>query len=197
MLGQRKVGISRSFITSLTATLREHPAEIKAVLEAYGILPDTTDDAGLVGILRFATDIGFYAPAIAFARGWPWSTNVYVYHFNQPNPWDGPFKGEATHILDVAFLFQNYNEYLSGDEKAVAKAFAEHLIKFVNGKEPFPVFTGGKGGAMVYGPPADGATFIEGSIPEDVGRSSALINIAERIGYDLLAKVWNNFLASR
>jgi hypothetical protein len=194
MFGEQKAGISKSFTQSLSRTLHEYHGKADLLSQAYRISPDTADDAGLEKILRFATDIGFYAPVIAFATGWPEGKKAYVYHFNEPNPWNGPWKGRSTHILDVAFLFQNYNEYLSAEQRIVAESFAEHVLVFVNGKPPFPSFSPDKGGAMVYGPPASGSAFIESSAPEEMGRSGAISRIAERIGFDVLSSVWDNFM---
>lgn len=194
MLGPAQAGISKRFVNSVSHTLQDHPSEAAQISKVYEISPDTADDVGLIRILRFATDIGFYAPAMAFAEGWPEGKSAYLYHFNAPNPWDGPWKGEANHILDVAFLFQNYNEYLSAEQTAIAESFAEHFLSFINGKPPFPDFSAEKGGAMVYGPPASGAAFMESSAPEQVGRSGTISDIAQRIGFDLLATVWNNFM---
>ena len=196
MLSGSKAGISKSFIQSLTSTLRDYPAESEWLLQIYGISPDTADDNGLIAVLRFATDIGFYAPVTAFAECWAEGGKAYVYHFNEPNCWDGPWKGESTHILDVAFLFQNYNEFQSLEQKLSAERFAEHLILFVNGRDPFPEFSSGKRGAMVYGPPTTGTVFVESSAPEQVGRSGFLERVAERVGFDMLSSVWSNFMAS-
>ena len=194
MLGPAQARISERFVKSVSRTLQDHSNEADLILQVYKISPDTADDVGLIRILRFATDIGFYEPAIAFAKGWPEGRSAYLYHFNAPNPWDGPWKGEANHILDVAFLFQNYNEYLSAEERAVAERFAENLISFINSKPPFPAFSAEKGGAMIYGPPASGSTFIESFAPEQVGRSGTISKIAQSIGFDLLATTWSNFM---
>lgn len=74
-----------------------------AILNTYALSLDAANDPGLIIVLRFATGISFLAPAMAFASGWPRPSNACMYHFNEPNPWDGPFKGEATQFLDVAF----------------------------------------------------------------------------------------------
>jgi carboxylesterase type B len=185
-------GIAEAFKDSLTNTFRNHPTEVEPFLQAYGINNKATDLQAMDSILRFATDIGFYASSLTIAQAWP--RKAHVYHFNEPNPWDGPAKGESSHILDIAFLFRNYNEYLSDQQRATAEKFAENFISFVNGKEPFPSYTPGEGGAMVYGQPADGSTFVKGSKAENYGRRRTVFEFADRVGLDTLSAAWDNFL---
>lgn len=110
-LDARNPGIASKFVESTNKTLSSHPEAASALLSAYNITPSTSDDEAVVSILRFATDISFYAPALAFAKGWPQTKDnkIFLYHFNEGNPWEGRFKGEAGHILDVSYLFQNFN----------------------------------------------------------------------------------------
>ncbi|KAK1777632.1 Alpha/Beta hydrolase protein [Copromyces sp. CBS 386.78] len=65
-------------------------------------------------VLDLATDICFALGARAFARAWSQKpgAEAFLYRFNVPNPWDGPWKGHATHILDIALALQNYREHL-------------------------------------------------------------------------------------
>jgi hypothetical protein len=94
-LAQRKVGIAVALATSLTANLSAQAAE--AVLLAYGISTTTEDDEAMKLIFDLATDIAYVAPALAYARSFP--GKAYYYHFNEPNPWEGLFKGYSTHIF--------------------------------------------------------------------------------------------------
>ena len=52
-------------------------------------------------------------------------------------------EGDTTHVLDVAFLFQNFNEFLPPAQKNVAVRFARCFIKFVNGEAPWATFETG------------------------------------------------------
>src|SRR5882724_11559116 len=99
-----------NFIASVTKHLAPHPGVADALLASYGITASMAHDDALQAILNFITDIGFLAPTLTYARGWPGKS--YVYCFNERNPWEGRFKGHASHILDVAFLFQNFNDAL-------------------------------------------------------------------------------------
>ena len=137
-------------------------------------------------ILEFITDVQFYAPTIVMAQAWPQSS--FVYHFNEPNPWDGPLKGKASHILDVAFLFQNYNQELSAEQQKTAKRFAEDMIKFFSGEAPFPPRATRMTGAQVYGPPGKSdAVFVSSEDPSEYGRSSRVWKLAARFGWDKLS----------
>jgi hypothetical protein len=138
-LAERKAGIASALITSLYANLPAPAAE--AVLQAYGVCSTTEDDEAMKLVLDLATDIAYVAPAVAYAR---YFTKSYYYHFNEPNPWDGPLKGCSTHILDAAFLFQNFNEHMSPKVQEVAKGLATDFVKFANGKSPWVEYSRGK-----------------------------------------------------
>jgi hypothetical protein len=57
---------------------------------------------------------------------------LFFFHIFQPNPFDGPLKGFATHVLDVALIFQNYEEYLPVETAALGKRMAQHFLDFAN-----------------------------------------------------------------
>ncbi|CAI6331486.1 unnamed protein product [Periconia digitata] len=200
-LDAQNPGISSKFIASAKRTLSAHPNTLSTLLESYGITEEMSDDEGLVAILRFISDIAFYASARVFAQGWPKTPDnkVYLYHFNEGNPWDGRFKGEAVHILDVAFLFQNYNDLLSQEQKAVARRYGEDFIAFVNGEEPWAPVKKGKFNARVYGPSGQGvgAEYVESGEPTSVGRSERVLKLGEEVGLDTVGDVFINFLQGR
>lgn len=200
-LDTRNPGIAAKFIDSVNQTLSSHPDAAKTLLSSYNITPSTNDDEAMLSILRFGAEISFYAPALAFAKGWPQTkeNKFFLYHFNEGNPWEGRFKGEAGHILDVAFLFQNYNEFLSEEQKAVSRAYAEDFITFVNGGDPWPPVEGGKMCARVYGPSRDGiiAKYVASGNPEEVGRRSHILKLGEIAGFDIILSVFQNFFQGR
>jgi carboxylesterase type B len=189
MLGPRIAGVAKTFCDSIQKTLGDQD---KKVLEAYDINPNLSDKDGLYSILKFSTDVSFFAPAIAFAQGWP--GKAYVYHFNEPNPWDGDWKGEASHVLDVAYLFQNFNEFLNEAQRQVAVSFAGDFIRFMNGKSPWATF-GTKKGAQVYGPSGKGFTseYVEGVATEKSARRNTVYELAEDMSLDGLAGAWSAF----
>jgi len=126
------------FISALQSALSAHPdSVISHILDAYSLSAATPDAAAWPCILEFINDVHFYAPVLAYASGWPDDGTAYVYFFNETNPWEGPFKGQSTHILDLAYFYQNFNDFLTADQKDVARAFAEDLLRFVAGEEPW------------------------------------------------------------
>lgn len=200
-LDARNPGIASKFVESVNKTLSSHPEAAKSLLSSYNITESTNDDEAVLSILRFATEISFYAPARAFAQGWPCTkqNKFFLYHFNEGNPWEGRFHGEAGHILDVAFLFQNYNEHLNSEQKAVARAYGEDFIEFVNGNDPWPPVEGGVMGARVYGPSKDGITakYVASGNPEEVGRQDRVLKLGEMAGFDAILDVFQNFFQGR
>jgi carboxylesterase type B len=199
MLAHRKSGIAESFCKSILRSLTHlPPGAAKKLLRAYNIHPALDDTLALRSILNFATDIGYLAPAVSLAQGWPGT--AYLYHFNEPNPWDGGWKGDATHVLDVAFLFQNYNEFLPPPQREAAVRFAGDVIRFANGEAPWPAFEAGRQGAMVYGPSQEAcrASFVpytEGIAGQRCGRRTTIFELMEEFSLDELAACWGDFLA--
>jgi len=193
MLGPKTVNIGKGFCDSIDKTLAEYPGAAEKVRHAYQITPDLPDEVALKNVLQYSTDIGFYATALAFAKGWP--GKAHLYHFNEPNPWDGQWKGEAGHVLDIAFLFQNYNEYLAPEQKAVAMKFAEDVIKFVNGACDWKPYGEGEG-ARTYGPSKDGicGDYVEGVAKPRSGRKNTIFELAGEIGLEHLSAAWRNFM---
>jgi carboxylesterase type B len=196
-LDGRNPGIARKFCESVQKSLSSHPQAAKELLLAYDITPTTTDDEAMLSILRFASEISFYAPARAFAQGWP--RKFFLYHFNEGIPWPGRFQGEAGHILDVAYLFQNYNEFLNDDQKKVARAYAEDFISFVNGEEPWQPIQGETMGARVYGPSSEGITtkYIGTGDPKEVGRHERVLRLGDLVGFDNILAAFQNFFQGR
>jgi carboxylesterase type B len=195
MLGERKVGLAKTFCESIEKTLASQPSAAEKLRHTYKITPNLEDSVALRNVLQFATDIGFFATGVTWARGWP--GRAWMYHFNEGNPWDGEWKGESGHVLDVAYLFQNYNEHLTDEQQAVAKAFAGDFITFMNGKTKWPIFENGKEGAMTYGPSSEGkcSAYVEQITSEVSGRKNTVFELAESIGMEELSAAWGNFLS--
>ncbi|KAH7379270.1 carboxylesterase-like protein [Phaeosphaeria sp. MPI-PUGE-AT-0046c] len=192
-LDARNPGIAQKFIESVNRTLSSHPEAAKELLKSYNIAPDTSDDEAMLSILRFASGSSFYAPARAFAQGWP--GKLFLYHFNEGIPWEGRFQGEAGHILDVAYLFQGFNEHLNAEQKKLARTYAEDFIKFVNGEDPWAPVKNGDMAARVYGPSSEGITteFVENGEPAKVGRDDRILKLGEMAGYDNILAALQNF----
>jgi hypothetical protein len=132
---------------------------------------------------------------LTYAKGW--SGDVYVYYFNEENPWDGAWKGRSSHILDLAYFFQNFNEFLTPDQQAVGTAMAEDFFKFCHGvaswspvKDVESRFT-----ARVYGPSREKRTTSVVSQPYggETQRRSTLFDYADKVPLDKLSKVFGIF----
>jgi len=197
-LAGRQPSLAQNFATSVQKSLPAPTAS--KLLSAYGIDPSASDDASLKPILTFITDISWVGPTYAFADAWAKAGNeALVYFFNEPNPWEGQFKDEATHVLDIAFLFQNFNEFLDEAPKAVAVGLAKDVIQFANGKAPWEAWKGEGPGAKVYkaGKGGKGGSFVSSAELEETKRRQRLNEVAGEAGLDGLANAWGNFLLGK
>ncbi|KAF1912495.1 Alpha/Beta hydrolase protein [Ampelomyces quisqualis] len=111
-------------------------AETIRLLAAYNLDRDLSPEQEREAVLQLASELRFYDPARRIHNGWKGASpakNTSRYHFHVANPFEGAFKGLASHELDVAFLLQNFNDQLDAKHRYVAQGMAEHFIKFVNG----------------------------------------------------------------
>lgn len=194
-LEPREGDLATNFISSMTKNLAAHPGIADAIFASYGITKNMPREDAILAILNFATDIGFVAPTQAYARGWP--GKAYVYCFNEPNPWEGRFKGYTTHVLDVAFLFQNYNHTLDAAQAQSAKNFAVDVINFVNDIDPWDVFPNG-GRVRVYGPSvgANEAVLLEvsGKGDDRINRRATIFQFVKEPGLDTISMAFTMYL---
>ncbi|PVI06942.1 carboxylesteras-like protein [Periconia macrospinosa] len=184
-LANRKQNIGSSFHVSLTTNLS--PDSATAILAAYNITPATPDDAALTSILSLANDLLYYIPAKRFACSFPGKT--YYYNFDVLNPWEGAFKGCATHLLDAAFLFGNYEEWLGEGERSVVVEMMRGFLGFANGE----VLWGNEGVKRFV---VDGGR--EGDVDEAGGSRRDILCRFEEDGVldlDELRGAWDLFMA--
>lgn len=192
-----KKDCAKKFIAAVNNVLGNNSDTTRHILENYNISQDTPDEEAILSVTDFLSDIVFHAPVLAFASGW--RGNAYVYHFNEGNPRDGQWKGRANHILDVAYLFQNFREYLGQEENGVSVAFAEDFFKFCLGVVEWPAVTPGEisagFSARVYGPSHQG--IISGitnvSFGKESRRRGILFDPALNISLDQVAEVVSVF----
>ncbi|KAF3026155.1 hypothetical protein E8E15_007792 [Penicillium rubens] len=130
-----EVSCAERFIDILETTLQPYPGLANKILQQYSISRDISDDQAFSHILEYFNDIAFFMPTLATAQGW--AGKAFVYYFNQGNPWDGPSKGRAGHLLDVVYLFQNFREYLTADQQALSQSMAMDFLKFCHGQSPW------------------------------------------------------------
>jgi hypothetical protein len=197
-LAQRKAGIAEALSASLRNNLPEDAAA--AVLDAYGLSITADDDTAMQHVIELATDIAYFMPALAYARSYPGKT--YYYHFNEPNPWDGPFKGYSTHMLDAAFLFQTFNENMSSEARMVAKGMAADFVKFANSVKPWAEYRKGSEDAekvRTYGPSDKKTLSMTINSGRGNGRRVVLLELSEngRVDLDQLSIAWDLFVAGK
>ncbi|RDW76746.1 putative carboxylesterase [Aspergillus mulundensis] len=194
-----KDGCARKFIKALNTALPTQPAVVDEIMKSYGIAGEnTSDDDAFPAVLNYINDVLFFTPALTFAQGW--KGNAYVYYFNEENPWEGQWKGQTNHILDLAYLFQNFREFLSPEQKAVGTAFAEDFFKFCHGQAPWPAVTKGtvRDGftARRYGSTAASPV---GTVTKAYGGESQrrpyFYEVTDKVSLDELASVFNIFMA--
>lgn len=188
-LMHKKKDIAKSFCSIINDSFNSHSGLADRLLSAYGIVPDSADDEALFKILQVANDINFYIPSRLLASALSAEIETYQYRFNEPNPWDGPWKGHATHILDIAFLLQNFNEYLDDEQSSVAVSFAEDFVAFIHGSSPW---TAGADVAKVLGP--KGKVEVVDDEPQKTGRRRVILELGEQVGFDVLNDAFNAFM---
>ncbi len=191
-LMHRKKGIASAFCSTIKMSLESHPGLADRLLSAYGLTPELNDVDGLFKVLQVANDMNFYVPSIIVSQNLSRQMKMYTYRFNEPNPWDGPWKGHATHVLDIAFLYQNFNEYLDEKQKSVAEQFGKDVIAFVNGQDPWDASSDMNAVAKVLGP--EGKMEVVQDEPDRVGRRSVLLELDEDVGFDVLNDAFNEFM---
>ncbi|KAK1977375.1 carboxylesterase [Colletotrichum cereale] len=187
---QKKERIAARFTESISSSLSRHADAATRILQVYEISEATNDDEALVRILQFASDIGFRAPAELYAKSF--HGDSYLLEFAERNPWDGPFKGYSTHALDVAFLFQNYNEHLGEEQRQTAESFAADVIDFVRGEAPWKRLQD-TAGRMVY----ENGTRTYKEDGASSGKYDCVLGLGEEIGLDSLIAAWETFLFSQ
>jgi hypothetical protein len=185
----------------MRTVLAAYPNEADRILTAYGITEETSDSKSLLSVLDCFNDTMFFAPVLTFACGW--NGNAHVYYFNEGNPWEGSWKGRATHILDLAYLFQNFREFLTAGQQKVGIAFAEDIFKFCHGVSPWPAVTEGnfdKGfSARVYGSSDKGVarSVVNQAYGGETMRRGALRNLAAGVSLNDLVEVFVAFKATQ
>ncbi|KAH7138013.1 carboxylesterase-like protein [Dendryphion nanum] len=190
----RKSGIASALTTSFTKNLPSLGAA-EAILQAYNISSSTSDDDALQSIYNLVTDICYYLPAQTFAESFPGKS--FYFQFNELNPWDGLFKGHSTHMLDAAFVFQNYNDKLEGEARQVAITLANDFIKFINGVAPWKEYEKSTGVAKTFGPSTSSVSGLVEQNGWGNARRDVLFRLKEegKIDFDELHAAWNLFLA--
>ncbi|KAJ9632940.1 hypothetical protein H2204_007508 [Knufia peltigerae] len=181
------------------------PKIAPAIVSAYGLDANVKVNSRETTkpCLDFTADVSFALPTRYLTRAWAASSvadsKAYLCHFNSPNPWDGAWKGHATHALDIIFVLQNFHEQLSSGQRLCAERYAKDLIAFVNGAEPWPAYDNDKQpGAMIYYAPIEGekdeSVFVPKWTPETTGRTNFLVDLVGEDSLDKLVQANQMFL---
>jgi len=178
-------------VASIKESLPEEVAN--KLLTGYEIDQSTEDDQAFERVLQFGGDVSFYAGTFAFAQGLEENMPVYMYRFNEPNPWPGPWQGRSTHIHDLAFLFQNFSDFLSGAQNQLAEEFATDVLSFANNKEPWQNWTKSRKVAKVIATDRKG---MKEDVPEQTGRRKFFVDLANEVGLDTLRGAFDRFMTS-
>ncbi|USP77107.1 uncharacterized protein yc1106_04381 [Curvularia clavata] len=112
-------------------------SESQRLLAAYSLDGPSPKKQESERLLELVSELRFYLPALVAYRGWKASSppkRASRYHFHVPNPIDGPFKGLASHELDVVLLLNNFEEHLDKHTREVARAMQDQFIRYINGE---------------------------------------------------------------
>jgi carboxylesterase type B len=137
--------------------------------------------------------MSFYAPTLAFAQSMEKLMPVYMYRFNEPNAWPGPWQGRSTHIHDLTYLLQNFNDHLNDEQVRLAEGFAADVIAFANGQAPWQRWAKDQKTAKVFEVGGMGETE---DVPGKTGRRSILLELADEVGFDALKGAFVGFMIS-
>ncbi|KAH8675161.1 Alpha/Beta hydrolase protein [Ilyonectria robusta] len=177
-LGARLNGITEAFRLFLIDGLGDTAA--CKILDHYGILQGGADEESIINITQLLTDVGYYAPLVKAGEAYP--APFILGHFNERNPWAGIHQGRANHILDIAYLWGNYEDKYGPQNKVIAEALAEDVISFIWGQDVLPSFNDGKR-VVVYGPAGDDvARQVLDWRDKKTGRNVSIFELAELAG---------------
>ena len=137
-------------------------------------------------LLELATELRFYLPTLTAHRGWKACSpprRASRYHFHVPNPVDGPYKGLASHELDVTYLLNNYHDYFDEHNRRIAEAMQDQFIRYTHGDgwvEDDKVLVFNSDGVVTVGEDRYDATYRSGrgKVLESIGMQK-LWHVAE------------------
>lgn len=206
-LADRTDVLPKTLVESLEAQLGPLDARFTpAMVSGYGLDASTRSNSPKTtrAVLNVGNDIHFALPALALAKIWSRSTvqgtQAFLYHFNCPNPWDGPWEGEASHILDIAFALQNYNEQLSPGQRQCAERFGKDIVRFVSGQDVWDEYRmEAKPTSMIYSASVDGDGEEDSHLVRDedsasTGRRTIIQGLGEETVHDKVLHAWQAFM---
>jgi len=130
------------------------PSEAQELLSAYGLDQSLPKKEEAERLLVLVSELRFYLPVLKAYQGWKACSppkRASVYHFHVPNPIAGPYKGLASHELDVAYLLQNYDEHFDDHDRMIARVMQDQYLRYIHGEgwsEEGKVLVFGRDGAV-------------------------------------------------
>jgi carboxylesterase type B len=112
-------------------------AETERLLTAYELSKSNSPERRENLLRVLVSELRFYLPTRAVYKGWRSTSPPRLaskYHFHTPNPFEGIWKGLASHELDVTYLLQNFNDLLDEKNRKIAEDMADHFIEYANGE---------------------------------------------------------------
>ncbi|TVY82959.1 Lipase, partial [Lachnellula suecica] len=116
--------------TSIALSLTD--AESEKVLYAYNLYGEPDAKRLYKGLMELGSELRFFLPGVEMRKGW--GRKGFRYHFHQPNPVSGKWKGYASHELDLAYLLGDYNAFLPKGDCRLAKEMAGFWVGFAYGE---------------------------------------------------------------
>ena len=194
-LAKRKTSIADAFRRSIRRSLSYKAHAAESFLVAYNLLGDVSDDDAYERILHIASDLAFYAATVAVSEQLHADVKMFVYRFNEPNPFPGQWQGYATHGLDVAFLLQNFNHALQEPQRSLAERLASDVFSFVHGEEPWSQWHCDTKQAAVFGPP--GVRAVRKDEAAQVERRGIIWQLAAEADLDTLLGAFMAFVQNK
>jgi carboxylesterase type B len=144
------------------------------------IHPDSPYDKALAGMIELGGYIYWHSSTRDLARAYKAVEKpVYVYSFDQANPW-APERG-AHHAADLLYWFNGY-ELPTGDDQKVADEMMTRLVRYVNGEAPWAEYREHE----VY---AFGPNGYVGMVDERGRRRQDVLDVLQKAGMHLTWKI--------
>jgi hypothetical protein len=165
------------------------------LLSTFKISPQNNKQETLDSATKFFTVNGFVRPAIDYTKAWPDNTKVYLFGFNQGNPFPGIYQGKATHTVDALYQFQNVaDQFPTKEDKEIGVDFALALVDFAHGKENIPAF-GTEQKIKVWGPEGKPGRVL--TLKDDPFGLEKEISVVKELGVLKVFGVMGGYLMAR
>lgn len=137
---------------SIRARMMQYLAEadVDRILGLYAITPQTKGQDLIDRMETLAGDVIFRVHNWVTVHK-PTTVPTYGYHFDQASTFDHALKGLAYHAIDLMYVFLNYEQFMTPEQRMLARQIASDFQDYAYGKEPWAQVDG-VGSWAVYGP---------------------------------------------